>query len=371
MFELPSIKALSVHERKNYLLTNVVSDMLAYETKRAGSQAAPPDNSLGREISASLAKDLGMVPPHGGIFVAMGIQAAGVDTRTASGGGYTVGVQLQDIIGYLRAKSVCLRLGATLLSGLTSGAAIPLQSAGSTASWVSENPTTDAAQTDSSFGQLVLSARTLAATTSYSRQLLSQSSVDVEAFLREDLAAAHAAAIDSACFAGSGSNNQPTGLLSNASVPVIALGTNGLAPTAQALCSMEQSVADASADLGQLSWATTPGMRNKLRQVPMFTGATLPCWTGDEGADFLLGSPAVVSRSIPQTLTKGSSNDCHLIVCGYFPALAIGTWGVMELVVDPFAQRKRNVLEVTSYQLCDVAIRRPTAFALCADARNI
>jgi len=371
MFELPTVKALTPCERKSYSLTNAINDMVTYENKRAGSQSPPPDNSLEREISAGLAKDLKMIPPHGGVYISLGIQGSGLDTKTNTAGAYSVPVKLMDIISYLRAKSVCLRLGATLLSGLDSGAAIPLQSGASTASWVSENSGTDTAQTDSSFGQLNLSARTLAATTSYSRQLLTQSSVDIEAFLRADLAGAHAAAIDAACFAGTGTSNQPVGLLYNSNVPIVALGTNGLAPSAQALCSMEQSVADYSADLGQLAWATTPGMRAKLRQTPMFTGSTIPAWQGDEGGDFLLGSPAIVSRSVPQSLTKGSSSDCHMILCGYFPALTIASWGVVELVVDPYAQRKRNVLEVTSYQMVDVIVRRPTAFALCADARNI
>jgi HK97 family phage major capsid protein len=242
-----------------------------------------------------------------------------------------------------------------------------LQTSGSSASWVAENPGSDVGESDSAFGNIQLQPRTLTATTSYSRDLLQQSSVDVEAFLRADLAAAHAAALDRAAFVGSGVSGEPLGLLNFSSVPVTAIGASGGAPTGAILASMEQSVADASADLGQLAWVTSPVMRYRLRQVPLFTNSSLPCWQGNE----LLGSPAEVTKSIPTALVKGGSSDCSLIVAGYFPSLSFASWGVLSLVVDPYTDKKRGQVQITSHQICDVVIRRPTAFALCADARNI
>ena len=64
-----------------------------------------------------------------------------------------------------------------------------------------------------------------------------------------------------------------------------AIGTNGGAPTGAMLADMERQVSDASADLGVLAWATTPTMRMKLRQTPILTNSSTPCWQGDEGAD--------------------------------------------------------------------------------------
>jgi len=276
-----------------------------------------------------------------------------------------------DFVSVLRSKSACFRMGATLIGGLNSGASIPVQSTGSTASFIGENPGVDTPASDSSFGQIGLSPHVLQVVTSYSKQFAQQSSPDVEAFFLQDIGGAHAAAIDQAALAGTGTVNQPLGVTRHPLVPIVALGVDGLAPSGAALCSVEASIADASADLGTLGWLSTPLMRSKLRQVPVFTNSSLPCWTGIDGADQLLGSPAAVSKSVPQGLTKGANSDCHCIIAGYWPALAIANWGVLELTYDPYAQKRRNLVEVCSYQAIDIVVRRPTAFAMILDARNV
>jgi HK97 family phage major capsid protein len=365
----PTIASLSEHERKRYSLINAISTLEKKALQQGGSSGEPL--SLESEISMSLARDIGSVPNNGGMFIPTRLRASGLDSKTNSSDAYSVTYVAEDIQTYLRQKSTVMRLGAITLSGLKSNVAIPVQSGASSATWVSENGGSDLGESDSSFAQLTLTPKTLQATTSFSRQLLAQSSADAEAFVRADLASAHASAIDQAAISGSGSQNQPLGLLNNSSVPIAALGQNGAAPTSASLIAQEQSVADFSADLGQLSWLTSPTMRSKLRVLPLFTGATIPCWDCDEGVDELLGRPAEVSRSVPQNLTKGTSNDCHAIILGYWPALCVGEWGVIEVLVDPYAQKRRGQLELTSYSMCDVICRRPVAFCLCLDARNV
>jgi len=329
------------------------------------------DFTLLKETNAALRKYYSYLPDHGGLLVPMQVRASGNDTKGNVSGDYLVSDRVLDLVALLRAKCVALRMGATLLGGLNSSASIPLQSAGTTGAFVPENPGTDITQTDSSFGSIALTPRTVQGTTAYSKQLLQQSSVDIESFIKSDLASTHAAVIDQACFSGTGSSNQPIGLKNHANVPVVALGSDGLAPTAAALCSLEASIADNSADLGTLAWITTPTMRSKLRQTPLFTNATVPCWTGVDGADQLLGSPAAVSKSVPSGLAKGANNDCHCIILGYWPALVVASWGVMELTFDPYAQKRRGMIEISSYQAIDIAVRRPTAFAMILDARNV
>jgi hypothetical protein len=45
--------------------------------------------------------------------------------------------------------------------------------------------------------------------------------------------------------------------------------------------------------------------------------------------------------------------------------LYIGEWGALELIVDPYRLKKQGMIEVTSFQMVDVMVRRPTAFAVC------
>ena len=58
----------------------------------------------------------------------------------------------------------------------------------------------------------------LTSSTSYSRKLLAQSSIDIEATVRNDLAAINALALDLAALNGSGASNQPTGVLNTSNV---------------------------------------------------------------------------------------------------------------------------------------------------------
>ena len=56
-----------------------------------------------------------------------------------------------------------------------------------------------------------------------------------------------------------------------------------------------------------------------------------------------------------QNLVKGTSSDCHAIILGFWPSLVIGAFGVVEIIVDPYALKKQGQIEVTSFQLVDVA----------------
>jgi len=366
---LPTVKGLSPHELRQYSIRNLINAQLERNRKHAFNDTCAP-LSMEEEISQSLGKDLGMLPPLGGSFVPL-ILASGYDTKNNSSGAYMVATKLADLITVLRNKSIVLRLGAQLLDGVNSGIAVPVQATGSSASWVAENPGTDVSQSDSSFAQIVPHACTLQATTAYSRQFLSQSSLSVEQFLRDDLASATASALDLAAINGSGVSGVPLGLMNTSNVNTYAMGASGGAPTAAALMDLERQVADASADLGPLAWATTPTMRAKLRTVPLFTGATMPCWTTDEGIDQLLGQPAVVSRNVPQGLTKGGSNDCHAIICGDFSQMTIVQFGVLAIVADEFTSKKRNLVEITTHGMFDVVIRRVQSFGVISDARNV
>src|SRR6185436_9654315 len=73
-------------------------------------------------------------------------------------------------------------MGATMLTDLQGNIAIPRATAGSTGYWVAENgaPT----ESQQAFDQVALTPKTVGAFVDYSRRLLLQSSIAVEAFVR-------------------------------------------------------------------------------------------------------------------------------------------------------------------------------------------
>jgi hypothetical protein len=132
---------------------------------------------------------------------------------TAGAGGNLVATELlgSSFIELLRHAMILDKLGVTWLRDLNGNVAIPSATGTTSAYWVAEGgaPTESAA----AFGQVVLTPHTVGAFTDYSRRLLLQSSIDVEAFVRADLAAIIGQAIQAAAINGSGASNEPTGLL--------------------------------------------------------------------------------------------------------------------------------------------------------------
>ena len=98
----------------------------------------------------------------------------------------------------------------TVLGGLVGNVAIPSQTGGATAYWVGED--TAPTQSGAAFDQVTMTPKTVGAFTEISRRLLLQSSVDVEALVRRDLATVIALAIDGVALNGSADSDAPDGL---------------------------------------------------------------------------------------------------------------------------------------------------------------
>jgi HK97 family phage major capsid protein len=362
---------VSNHERKTYSIARAIMSLADPTRHEAG---------LEREISDSISQSLGRAPRGGGLFIPTRLQpqASGLDTKSAgtSGGKNLVMTEVRDLIELLRAKTRVIQLGATVLSGLTGNVQFPRQTAATTGAWMAENSGSDVAASDATFSALTLSPKTYQSTTSFSRQLLQQASIDIENFVRNDLATAHALAIDLAALDGAGTL-QPTGLLRTTGIGsvVIQVGQGG-APTYAKIVELETAISDANADADGMKLLTTPIMRQKLKLIPRVsaTYGTIPIWEtieGRPGVGDVLGYEAYVSKQVPSTKVSGTNSDCHAIILGYWPSLLIGEFGILDLVVDPYALKKQGMIEVTSFQMVDIGLRIPAQFAACQDARNI
>jgi HK97 family phage major capsid protein len=299
----------------------------------------------------------------GGVLV---FTRAGLDSATATKGAETKFTEAGDFISMLRNKAKIFSLGARLMAGLQGPVSFPKQTGAATAQWVGENPGADVADSTLTLGSVSLSPKTLQASTAYSRQLLVQSVVDVESLVREDLALIHALAIDLAAINGSGSGNQPTGILNTNGIGAVAIGANGGAPTYDHTVDLESAITAANADTVAMGYLTTTGIRGKLKKTPeLGNTAGMPVWRGSE----VNGYRAEATNQVPSTLTKGTSvGNCHAIIFGVFSELMVGEWGALELVVDPFRLKKQGMIEVTSFEMVDIAIRYAAAFAAAKDA---
>jgi len=291
---------------------------------------------------------------------------------TATAGGNTVATELasSSFIELLRNAMVLDRLGITMLRDLNGDLALLGATGTATGYWLAEG----AAPTESqmSFGQNKLTPKTVGAYTDFSRQLLLQSSLDVEMMVRMDLAAVLAQTIQDGALNGSGSSNQPTGLFNTAGVGAVAMGTNGAAPTYDMAVALETAVANANADVGNLAYLTNSKVRGKLRTTQQFSGTNgQPVFTGavgSNGVGDILGYNAFISNSVPSNLTKGSSSGvCSAVAFGNWADMVLGMWGGLDILLDPYTGATSGTRRVVALQSCDVTLRRTSSFAVTKD----
>lgn len=347
------------------------------ETKQysyAGAIRAALDMVEGRkasgfeaEISEEMEKSLpSSYKRNGGILVPLQLRAPVANTlyNASTLGAEGVFTQQGEFIELLRNASVLVNAGARVLSGLIGPVSFPKQTGAASMAWMADNAGTNVSASNLTLGSVALAAKTLQGTTGFSRQLLAQASIDIEMLVREDLAAGHALAWDAAGIHGTGANNQPTGIYAASGVNAVAMGG---VPTFGKLTDMVSAVLADNALSGALSFITTPGMAGKLAQTLKASAAGSDMiWVGKLNAGELAGYGAVASNQISSTLGVGTNE--HGIVFGNFNDMLIGMWGGLELVVDPYALKKQGLIEVTSFQLVDIALRHGESFAKATGA---
>lgn len=293
-------------------------------------------------------------------------EARDLTVGTATAGGHTVATNLLagSFIELLRNAMALTGLGVRILGDLNGNLAIPRQTGGATAYWVNEGgaPT----ESQQAFDQVALTPKTVAAFTDMTRQLLLQSSIDVEDFVRRDLAISIALALDLAGVSGSGSANMPRGILNTTGIGSVIGGANGAAPTWEHVVKLETAVANANAELGNLGYLTNTKVRGKLKLTQKFTGTNGdPVW---ERGNEVNGYRGVVSNQVPSNLTKGSATNCSPLIYGNWADMLIGMWGGLDVLVNPYILSGTGSVRIEAFQSADIAVRHAESFAVMADA---
>jgi HK97 family phage major capsid protein len=287
------------------------------------------------------------------------------DVTVAGEGTDLVQTTIQDFIGLLHNKMIVRQLGARYLGGLSGNVQIPRMTAGATAAWEGEDDA--GSEQTQTFGQLALSPHRIGCYTELSKQLVVQSTPDVNRIIQDDLATAIALAIDLAAIHGTGANDQPTGIVATAGIGSVVGGAAGAAPDWADIVDLETAVATANADIGSLAYLTNAKVRGKLKKTAIEAGDAAKVW--QNGSTPLNGYPAGVSNQVSSTLTKGGSVAvCSAILFGNWSDLIIAGWGGLDIVVDPYSLATTNLLRVTINTYADIGVRQAGSFAAMLDA---
>jgi hypothetical protein len=263
--------------------------------------------------------------------------------------------------GKLRGEMLAARLGVNFINNLSGN--LNIVTGGADAAWVAEDVA--ATKAKPAYAKMTLSPKRLQVLQGVTYDLIHQNSASVDALIMADMVKAHAAALDAAIFAGSGSSGQPTGVLGRAG-NTVAIGTNGGAITYAKLVEMEQLVGEDNGLLdGSLAYVSNAKVMGKLKTIPQVQG--YPWYLLNEGK--VNGYPFFMSNALPSNLTKGTtSGSCSAAIFGPFSQVICGTWGGgLQFIIDPYTAKASGVLEVTAIAYHDVAVRHADAFAKIVD----
>jgi HK97 family phage major capsid protein len=360
---------LTRSETKSYSLVRAIHAMANPQNRQAQEAAG-----FEFEASRAVADVLKRTPQ--GFFIPMEVQQRDLLKGTATAGGNTVATNLLSgsFIDMLRNRMMVQRMGATILTGLMGDVAIPSQSGGATAYWVTENgAVTESEQT---FGQVTLAPKTVGGFTDLSRKLLIQSSIDVESLVTRDLSTILALEIDRVALHGTGASNQPRGIAATAGIGSVAGGANGLAPTWANMIGLWTEVAVDNADSGSLGFLTNNKVIGKTmttQKVPTYGNDFIVNGFPDaNGFTTMAGARCGVSNQVSSALTKGTSvGTCSAVFFGNWADLLIGQWGGLDVLVDPYTGGAAGTVRVRVLQDVDIAVRHAESFAAMLDALTI
>jgi HK97 family phage major capsid protein len=302
------------------------------------------------------------------------IQALSTLKRDLSIAGYPTLVQTtvgDQIIPFLRAKTICGRLGATIIDGLTGGnLRLPRATVGAIASWLPE--TGGGTDTDQSLDSFTIVPKRISGSTVISRQLVYQSSPDIEDFVANDIANAIGVAVDNAAINGTGTAPQPLGILH---YPVNAAGsytyasrsanvTFGGPATWPNVLAFERILEQGLiVNDGSFGYAVDPTVRDKWQQVAKLTGYPSFLWENsgdDDTSGRVNGRKAISSTQLP----------AGQVIFGKWSEMLICSWVGVEILVDPYSLRDdrrdprpsesigRHPVQISARLLCEFGQRR-------------
>ena len=339
---------------------------------------------LVRELSQEVARTSGLTATgERSFFVPFSAlsQRATYVTSGATTGGNLVATDLlaDDFIEALRNSSPVVGLGVRTLTGLVGDVAIPRRS-GVASTYYLSSETTAITQSESTFDQIAMSPKNLAALSKYSRQTLLQATPGIEELIRRDLTDGINTAVDAAILNGSGSSGQPTGIRNTTGIGSVAMGTNGGAITMEKIVDLETEVTQDNAfgpNMAYVTNAKVMGGLKKLRAGGSTTTDGAFLYNSDLQAIgrgptplTLNGYPIAVTNAVPSNLTKGTASGvCSAMVAGDFSQAMLGFYGNgLEITVgtdsDDFSKALTSVRGIVTF---DVAVRQASAFASIED----
>ena len=247
-------------------------------------------------------------------------------------------VEFADLLTPLRAKNVLVAAGAKYMSGLIGDVQVPIMGAGNV-TW--EGEVASAKEAGYTFTSKKLQPKRLTAYVDISKQFLVQDSIGAEQAIRADIVAAINSKLESTILGSAqGSTTTPAGIFYGQTPKKIT--------TFKDICDLEASIEDANV-IGECKYVMSNKAKAALRNMAKSSKSTQLVMENGE----VDGTPVLNTSNVEaQNIAYGDWNN-----------LAIGQWGSIDLVVDPYTLAKDGQVRIVINAFFDAVTLRPEAFA--------
>ena len=246
-------------------------------------------------------------------------------TQTVSGDGVhdeIVEEEFKGLLEPLYADSVISNLGITIYNGLPAGDFKVSAMGKGSAAWADETGT--AAESKNTFSHVTLQPKRISAQLSYSKQFLAQDTIGAEAAIRRDIYNALVAQIQHTMLsADAAGTNKPAGIFNG----VTAKNISSYAE----LCDVEATVDDSNVK-GERKYLMSNKAKAILRCMPKSSLTTELVLDGND----IDGTPVIANSDVPTTQ----------YAYGDFSNIVMGTWGNVDLIIDPYTLAAENSIRI-------------------------
>ena len=246
-------------------------------------------------------------------------------TQTVSGDGVhdeIVEEEFKGLLEPLYADSVISNLGITIYNGLPAGDFKVSAMGKGSAAWADETGT--AAESKNTFSHVTLQPKRISAQLSYSKQFLAQDTIGAEAAIRRDIYNALVAQIQHTMLSADASGaNKPAGIFNGVTAKNIS--------SYKELCDVEAAVDDSNVK-GERKYLMSNKAKAILRCMPKSSLTTELVLDGND----IDGTPVIANSDVPTTQ----------YAYGDFSNIVMGTWGNVDLIIDPYTLAAENSIRI-------------------------
>lgn len=240
------------------------------------------------------------------------VHKAALAAQQGAAGGFLLPEELAaEVIEFLRPASAIRQLNPVVMPMDVGTLRVPKLATGSSATYVGENVNVATAQPV--FGQVVLSAKKLAALVPISNDLVRRGGPNVDTLIRDDLVAAIAQRSDLAFIRGDGTASQPKGLLNwvLSAENIVSNVTVNTANTIADLGKIIQALADANVRFIRPGWVMSNRTWRFLYTLISTTNQFI--FRDEMNNGTIFGFPFAKTSQIPNNLAPGTGSELYFV----------------------------------------------------------